>query len=59
MKWKMETLQYVQERKSVSYCKVLSYERESNILMSNENATPKCTSIFQGYIEYTFIEDFW
>ena len=29
------------------------------ILTSNENATPKCTSISRGYIEYTFTEDFW
>ena len=30
-----------------------------HILTSNENATPKFTSISQGYIEYTFTEDFW
>ena len=30
-----------------------------HILTSNENATPKCTSISQGYIEYTFTEDVW
>ena len=30
-----------------------------HILTSNGNATPKCTSISQGYIEYTFSEDFW
>ena len=30
-----------------------------NILTSNENATPKCTIISQGYIEDTFTEDFW
>ena len=29
------------------------------ILTSNENATPKYTSISKGYIEYTFTEDFW
>ena len=27
------------------------------ILTSNENATPKCTSISQGYIEYTLTEN--
>ena len=30
-----------------------------HILTSNENATAKCTSISQGYIECTFTEDFW
>ena len=30
-----------------------------HILTSNENATPKCTSISERYIEYTFTEDFW
>ena len=28
------------------------------VLTRNENATNKCTSISQGYIEYTFTEDF-
>ena len=28
------------------------------IITSNENATPRCTSISQGYTEYTFTEDF-
>ena len=28
-----------------------------NILPSNENATPKCASLSQGYSEYTLIED--
>ena len=37
------------------------YHRYQNfllILTSNENATPNCTSISQGYIEYTFPEVF-
>ena len=29
------------------------------ILTSNEYATPICTLICQGYIEYAFTEDFW
>ena len=28
------------------------------ILTSNQNATAKLASIFEGYIEYTFTEDF-
>ena len=35
------------------------YKYINTILTSNENATPKYTSIFQGYIEYSFEEDFW
>ena len=29
------------------------------ILTGNENASPKYTSKSQGYMEYTFTEDFW
>ena len=29
------------------------------ILTSNEKATLRCTSLSQGYIEYTFTDDFW
>ena len=38
---------------------IATQERTICILTSNENATPKSTSISQGYVDFTFTENFW